>query len=431
MNKKPAGFVGKAKQFITCDLWELEPNSLSKARRHGLKFLRVCMLVIKGYKEDNCPLHASALTFISVMALVPFLVILFAIAKGFGFEQASEILIQKTANMPDAFQQAVTNIISTVQSASAGALGSVGTVIFLWVAIKMLSSIEDTFNLVWGVKTPRTLIDKIRNYIVILVAAPILMIVATSGQPVIIGFANKLTWMGPLLKIGLQAVPVFSMALAFSIVYVFLPNTKVKFSAAFTGAFVAALLSVLFQYGIIKLGVGVSKYNKIYGALAAIPIFLFWVQMSWMILLMGAEVAFSVQNAGTYARERLAVNPSARSRLCLAFALMKRITDAFSTSKGPFDTIAYGTDNRIPVRLVNDVIDILAKNGLVAEAAEKQGCYTLLRDPADISARLIADAILNEGADPHELGMKADFPMFGKITDESFQTLEKQTLKSF
>ncbi|MDD3276339.1 MAG: YihY/virulence factor BrkB family protein [Kiritimatiellales bacterium] len=431
MNSKPAGFVGKVKQFITCDLWELEPNSLSKARRHGLKFLRVCTLVFKGFKEDKCPIHASALTFTSVMALVPFLVILFSIAKGFGVEKASELLLEKSAAWPEALQQAAANIITTVESASAGAMGGIGGVLFLWVAIKMLSSIEETFNLVWGVKTPRTLIDKIRNYIVILVAAPILMIVATSGQPVIIGFASKLTWMGPLLKIGLQAVPVLTMAMAFTIIYIFLPNTKVKFSAAFTGALVSAVLTILFQLAIIKLGMGVSKYNKIYGALAAIPIFLFWVQMSWQIMLLGAEVAFSVQNAGTYARERLAVNPSARSRLCLAFALMKRITASFTKGKGPFDTIAYGTANRIPVRLINDVISILAANGLVAEAAEKQGCYTLLRDPADVTARAITDAILNEGADPNELGMKDDFPMFGKITNASFQTLEKEVLKNF
>jgi membrane protein len=431
MISKPVGLVGKAKQFFTRDLWELEPNSLSKARRTGLKFLRICALVFTSFKKDQCPIHAAALTFTSVMALVPFLVILFSIAKGFGVEKASELLLEQSAAWPAALQQAASNIIITVESASAGAMGGIGGVLFLWVAIKMLSSIEETFNLVWGVKIPRSLIDKIRNYIVIMVAAPILLIIASAGMPVLMGFAEKLTWMGPLLTSILKLIPVVIMALAFTIIYIFLPNTKVKFSAAFTGAFVSAVLTILFQLAIIKLGIGVSKYNKIYGALAAIPIFLFWVQMSWQIMLLGAEVAFSVQNAGTYARERLAVNPSARSRLCLGFALMKRITAAFTQGNGPFDTLTYGTENRVPVRLINDVISILATNGLVTEAAEKQGCYTLLRDPSDISARRITDAILNEGADPHELGMKDDFPMFGKITDESFQTLEKQNLKTF
>ena len=431
MNSKPAGLVGKTQQFLDRDIWELEPDSLSKAHRAGLKFLRVCSLVLKGFKEDKCPIHASSLTFTTVMAMVPLLVILFAIAKGFGFEQISGILIQKTADMPAAFQDAVKTILSTVGSASTGALGSAGVVFFLWAAIKMLSSIEDTFNIVWGIKTPRAFIDKVRNYIVILVVAPILLIVANAGLPVIMGFAGKLTWMGPFLKLGLQAIPVFVMALTFTFVYIMMPNTKVNFTAAFTGALVSAVLSALFQVAIIKLGVLATSANKTYGTLAAIPLFLSWVQISWQIMLLGAEVAFSIQNAGTYARERLAVNPSARSRLCLAFSLMKKITTAFETGKGPFDVLAYGTAARIPVRLINDVIHILATSGLVAEDAERPGCYTLLRDPADISARAIADAILNEGADPHELGMKDDFPMFGKITGESFQTLEKQILKSF
>lgn len=431
MTTQPAGFIGKIKTFLTRDLWQLEPASLSKARRLGLKFLRVCALVFTSFKEDKCPVHASALTFTSVMALVPFLVIVFSIAKGFGVEKASELLLAKAGEMPEAMQQAANNIISTVESASAGAMGGIGGVLFLWVAIKMLSSIEDTFNLVWGVKIPRTLVDKIRNYIVIMVAAPVLMIVSSAGMPVLIGFAEKLTWMGPILAFTLRLIPVVMMALAFTIIYIFLPNTKVKFGPAFTGAFVSALLTILFQLAMIKLGFGVSKYNKIYGALAAIPLFLFWVQMSWQIMLFGAEVAFSVQNAETYAHERLAANPSARSRLCLAFALMKKITAAFSDGKGPFDVLNYGIATRVPVRLVNDVISILATNGLVAEAAEKQGCYTLLRDPADISARMIADAILNEGADPDELGMRDAFPMFGKITGESFQSLEKLPLRSF
>ncbi len=431
MQCKPAGILSTIQKFITQDLWNLEPASLTRARAAGLKVLRVCMLIVNGFKEDHCTLHASALTFISVMALVPFLVILFAIAKGFGFERASEMLLEKTVGMPEAFQQAVANIITTVQSASAGALGSVGTVIFLWIAIKMLSNIEETFNVVWGVKTSRTLLDKIRNYIVILVAAPMLLIVATSAQPVILSFASRLEWMGPLLKLALQAVPVLTMALAFSIVYLFLPNTKVKFSAAFSGALVAAVLSVLFQYAIIILGVGVSRYNKIYGALAAIPIFLFWVQMSWMILLMGAETAFSVQNAGTYALERLAAAPSSRSRLCLAIALMKKITDKFESPEDPFDTVAYGVAHRIPVRLINDVIHTLSQAGLVAESAEHPGCYTLLRDPLNITALDITDAILDEGTAAPVLGLEHEFPLLGKITDESFQSLEKQILKNF
>jgi len=431
MNKKSAALTGRIRTFFQQDLWDLEPAALSSLRRRTLKFLRVVALIFKGFKEDKCPIHASALTFISVMALVPFLVILFAIAKGVGLERGSEMLIEKTAEMPEAFQQAITNIITTVESASAGAMGGIGGVLFLWVAIKMLSSIEETFNLVWGVKTPRTLLDKTRNYIVIMVAAPILLIIANTGQPVIMGFASRLEWMGPFLTFSLQAIPVLTMALAFSIVYLFLPNTKVRFPAALTGALVAALLAILFQRAIIELGVGVSKYNTIYGALAAIPIFLFWVKMNWMILLFGAETAFAMQNAETYSREQLAIDPSARTRLAVAFVLMKKIAGAFANGTAPFDVSAYAAEHRIPIRLVNESVHTLSGNGLIAEASERSACFTLLREPDAITARHIADAVLDRGTDPEALGLTADLPVFSGATDEGFRIFENRTLKSF
>ena len=431
MASKKGDKIRQIKTFLSRDLWNLEPSSLTKARAAGLHVLRVCALMIKGFQEDKCPLHAAALTFISVMALVPFLVILFAIAKGIGFEQGSAILLEKAAEMPEAFQKAADNIITAVESASAGALGGIGIVLFLWIAIKMLSNIEETFNVVWGVKAPRAFIDKTKNYIVIMVATPILLIIATSTQPVIIGFANQLEWMGPLLKLGLQLIPILSMALAFSMVYLFLPNTKVQLTAALTGALVAALFSGIFQFAILELGIGVSRYNKFYGALAALPVFLFWVHMNWMILLMGAEVAFSVQNAGTYAREQLATAPSAQSRLCLAIALMKHITAKFESPDDPFNATAYGIENHIPIRLINSVINILTAAQLITESAEHPQCYTLLRTPRKITARNIIDAVLDDGASPDELGLTEDFTMFEKITDESFQSLEQQTVENF
>jgi len=485
MNKKTDSPLHKLRKFLAQDLWHLEPTSLPKARAAGLKLLRICALVVKGFREDKCPLHASALTFSFVMALVPTLVIILSFAKGFGMQSLSKTVLdtlnppaieQKIApstttseplemeiissesaenmlsepdteqegnpvqayiinairQMPDSGKKFVVTVLKTVEQASAGAMGGIGGVLFLYIILKMLSQIEETFNSVWGIKTTRSTMDKIRNYVFIMAVTPVFLILGSTAGPAIMAFAAKLQWaLGPFSKTLTWIIPILLMSLGFFVFHIFLPNTKVKPSSAFTGALISSLMVVILQLAMIKIGFGVSKYNKIYGALAAIPIFLFWVQMSWMILLMGAEVAFSVQNAATYAREQLAVNPSTRARLCLAVALMKRITDKFESPEAPFDTLAYGSDNRIPIRLINDVIDTLSKTGLVAESAEHPGGYTLLRDPLHISARDITDAILDDGAAPATLGLANDFPMFGNITDESFQSLEKQLLKNF
>jgi len=126
MAVKVAESIRSIKNFIQVELWDIEPSSLSKHHRSGLRFLQICILVVKGFKENRCPIHASSLTFTTVMAMVPFLVILFAIAKGIGFEHFSQMILDQTASMPPAFQEAVQTILSTVGSASTGALGSTG-----------------------------------------------------------------------------------------------------------------------------------------------------------------------------------------------------------------------------------------------------------------------------------------------------------------
>ncbi|MFA5689971.1 MAG: YihY/virulence factor BrkB family protein [Kiritimatiellales bacterium] len=425
------GKFAKLKKFLNEGLWDIDAEILPPHKQAGLKLLRILMLVISGFKEDNCPLHASALTFTFVMALVPLLVIVLAVGKVFGFELASEKIMRTATGygLPDTVLSGIEHLLATVESASAGAVGSISTVLFLWVAIKMLSRIEETFNLVWGVKTPRPLIDKIRNYIVVIVVAPILIGIASAGVPVLQGFAEQIEWMGPVMTFSLKLLPTLIMTLAFIVIYVFLPNTKVKISAALTGAFIAALIAILFQLAIIKLGIGVSKYNRIYGTLAAIPLFLFWVQITWMILLMGAEVSFSIQNATTYSRERLAVSPSTRARLFLAFAIMKNTADSFERGDGLFNAAAYGISNRIPIRLINDVIHVLSGCGLLTESAEHPGGYVLQRNPEKISARVIVDAVMNDGAGPEQLGMTKNISIFGEIIGTSMKNLDQKTLK--
>ena len=431
MIKKSGNLFQTISSFLRDELWNLEPTSLSGMRARALKFLRVCTLVVKGFREDQCPLHAAALTFISVMAMVPFLTIVFGVAKGFGFEKASEMITSQADSWPDALQQAITTILATVESASAGAMAGYGLVLTLWVAIKMLSNIEETLNTVWGISDSRAFSDKVRNYIVIIVVTPILLIVATTAQPVIMNITSKLEWMGPFLTFALQGVPLVMMSCAFCVVYIFLPNTKVNIGAAFTGAIAAALLSVIFQYLMIHASVGIGRNSAVYGTLAAIPIFLFYVQTSWMILLMGAEVACSVQNANTFARERLAVTPSPHARLCMGLALMKHITAQFETLGAPFNIVEYGQESRIPVRLINDVISTLCEANLITESTMHPGCYTLLQTPRNVSALNIVNAVLDKGASPASLGLAPDLALFGEITDDGNQLLASKLLSDF
>jgi membrane protein len=440
-------------KFLSEDLWTVDIASLSRMRRSFLHMLRVIALVFNGFKEDQCPLHASALTFSAVMAMVPTLIIAFSFAKGFGMDAAQDYVlgffdeppaIEQSAHveegaasaaaelapeksvipapasdseipeeilalspkLPAALRAPALQILKTVEEASAAKLGTVSTIIFLWIVIKMLSKVEESFNQVWGVKTSRSMIDKIRNYVFVLAVAPMLLILGTAAIPILMAVQKALAWMGPLLGLAFKLIPVLMMSLAFAVVYVFLPNTRVKMKSALAGAFCSALLVVMLQVLMIKAGVGVTKYNEVYGVLAALPIFLFWLQASWMIMLLGAEIAFAVQNVDTFKHEQAAATASAETRLTLAFAVMQNILDGFS-ARGPlFNVDTYSTQLRIPIRLINNVIHVLSEAGFITASADHPQCYTLLKDPELINPKEVYDVIMREGAMSSELGLR-------------------------
>ncbi len=422
--------------FLRVDLWSNNLGELSKKRRVLFRFLRVCMLALKGFRDDKCSMHSSALTCSAVMALVPTLIIAFAFAKGFGMDWAQKYLLDFFEKQPVAIESTATpgpkpefvaknislspklpwqlrepaeRILKTVEEASAARLGTISTIVFLWIVIRMLSRVEESFNDVWGVKDSRRLLDKTRNYVFVLTIAPLLVIFGISAMPVLLMFQKMLSWMGPVLSIALKLVPVLSMTVAFMVVYLTLPNTRVKFVPAFIGAFIASIFSIILQILMIRVGVGVSGYNELYGVLAALPIFLFWLKYSWIIMLFGAELAFAVQNSETIRFEQIAEKASPEARLFLAFTVLKQILDGFSSESPIFNAQEYALKNRIPVRLMNSVIYKLSDAGLITESVSHPQCYTLLKAPLSISVKDVYNIILKDGASLASLGA-SDLP---------------------
>ena len=215
----------------------------------------------------------------------------------------------------------------------------------------------------------------------------------------------------------------------------FLPNTKVSFRAAFIGAIVSAILAVVLQVLMIKAGVGVTRLGKIYGTFAYIPIFLFWLQMSWTILLFGAELAFAIQNRDTYAEEVRSVNASMVSKLWVAFSVMQEAVRVFQGTEASLDAVAYARENNIPIRLMNEVITVLSRAELLGEVGtDGSACYALLQAPEHVTAKNIYDLLITDGSAPEDLGLvKLD------LTEEELstanislgETLDPITLRKF
>jgi membrane protein len=431
------GLMDKIKRFIEFirhDLWRIDLVHDSKFHAFGVETLRVTHLVLKGVKEDKCHLHASALTFATLMALVPLLAIVFSISSAIGFTTAKEWLLAQAEAMPDIIPF-VEQIIDVVEQVDLATVSGIGGVLLLYIIFKLLSGIEESFNQIWGVQSSRSITDKLRNYLSVLVIAPALMLISTAATPTIMAFLGQMEWMGPVLKILIRLTPVFVLGLAFMAIFMFLPNTKVSVRAAAIGALVSAVLAIVLQVLMIKAGVGVTRLGRIYGTFAYIPIFLFWLQVSWTILLFGAELAFAIQNRDTYAEEQAAVRASMVSKLWVAYSVMKEAVRVFQGTEAAVDTTAYARANNIPFRLMNEVVEVLARARLLGSVADEgQGSYALLQAPEHVTAGKIYDLMIADGASPEDLGLVRD-----EVTEEVIatadagldETLDTITLRKF
>ena len=417
------GLIDRIKQFLHFlqhDLWRIDLVHDTKLHAFGVEVLRVTHLVLKGVKEDNCKLHASALTYATLMALVPFLVILFSIGKAIGFTKAEETLLTFSAEMPEGIQEFVHKLLEIVQSINPAALGAVGGVIFLFIIFKLLSGIEESFNQIWGVQASRGISDKIRNYLSVLVIAPALMLIATAGSSAILAFAGNVSWLGSLITLLMQLAPVLILSLAFIAVFMFLPNTRVGFRPAAVGGLTSAVLVILVQYIILKFSTLIFQKYTIYGSFASIPIFLFWMHLNWTILLFGAELAFAIQNRDTYAEEQAAVRASMVSKLWVAFSVMQEAVRVFQGSDAAVKTTTYARENNIPIRLMNEVVEVLSRARLLGDvASEGQGSVALLQAPENVTAKKIYDLLITDGSSPEDLGLVQDL-----ITDEVLSTAD-------
>jgi membrane protein len=394
--------------FIHHELWEVELTALPQPRRMLVRLLRTAHLVIRGIKQDNIPLHASALALGTLVSIVPILAIMFSMYRGLGAgqEDIDGLMGDWMQEMPEQFQAFVDQMLDQYASLNFAALGGIFLVFVLIMVIKMLGSIEESFNKVWYISDSRNILRKISNYISVLVIVPILVVAASATSALIGGYMSEqmasVAWIWrSLLRLG----PLFAVWIAFSFLYVFVPNTQVKIGPGLISGFVGALMWLAWQSLYIDLQVGVSNYNAIYGTFASVPIFLGWLYISWIIILLGAEVAFAVQNAETYRLERTASDASTKSKLLIGIGIMQRAAESLNGTGQFFSSNAFAMEAKVSIRLVNEMVRLFERAGLLGALADRPGCYVLLKSAEQLTLKQVLDAIWLDGTKPEELGL--------------------------
>lgn len=392
--------ASKLRVFLTHDLWITDLQKLPFSRRASYRFLRVGQIVGRDFVADQCPLKASALTYITLMSLVPMLAMAFSVAKGMGAQKwLMEAMDATLVGLPHQISDFIRNVFLLVERTDFLALGAIGSVFLIYTVIKVMGRIEEAFNYIWGVHEPRTFVRKFADYISVVLIVPVIIIVAftlnatLSSEKMTVWMADRFGPIAAVYELTLRFSGTLGVVVAFTLLYMFLPNTKVKWTAAITGGIVAGLSWIIWQWVCIRFQIVITRFNTIYGAFATLPISLFWLQVNWMITLLGAEICFAAQNHRTYLMESQSESMSFTSKRLLAFLLVYDICRAFRRGER-WTAQAYQEQWNVPIRLIQDVLHSLEQGQVVLQTAEKG--YVPARDTSLLTLDMVEEALAGE-----------------------------------
>jgi membrane protein len=447
MKKSQRSMIAKIAGFFTHDIWDLAPEALPRPKRLALRLTRFVMAVWRGFVHDNCPLHASALTYYTLMAIVPVLAMSLALGRVFGGDhvrhQVERFLVSRMQGLQQMavaeasaeaatvgenapatlagqetveafigqFRFVVEQLFDQIDKVSFGTLGGLGAVALIWMVIGVLGRVESSFNRVWGVTSSRTLWRKSTDYLFVVLVVPFL-ITAASTVPVVDMVTRSMggvaadtfkTVVGStLLK---RALVLLFGSLAFTFLLIFMPNTRVRFWPALAGGLLTAILFGAWLKLCAMLQIGIVKYSALYGSFAVLPILLMWVFTSWEIVLLGAEFVFALQNGDTCRMETAAGRASPYARLLLAVAFCAEAARAVQEQGTVFMAEAFAMERRISSRLTQDVLHDLAAAGVLAHVEGEGGGYLPCRDLSRLRVSDVARVVLHDGAPPQALGL--------------------------
>lgn len=364
-------------QFLFTDIWRIsiEQNEVKDKKSLWIRSLRVALLALRGFKEDNIAIRASALTFYTTIAIVPIFAMIFGIAKGFGLEKSlDQFLLQKFDQQQEVMSWIMNFSNSLLEKTMGGLMAGIGLVILLWSILRVFKSIELSFNAIWQLEKGRKLARQFSDYFSIILIVPTLFIASSSANVYLATALNSITkqyeilgYIAPFFMVLLKLVPYLLVGVLFITIYMVMPNTKVKFKAAMIAGLLAGCTYEIVQWGYIYFQVGVSRYNAIYGSFAALPLFMVWQQVSWMIVLVGAEISFAIQNAQFYEYEYEVENVSSNDRRMLSVLLMNKVVTAHIKGNVPYTSELLASELQIPVRLVRMLLANLVKGKLLVE----------------------------------------------------------------
>jgi membrane protein len=399
-------FVRNIYNFIRFDIWRITEHELTKSRRLSYRFIKTIILAIRGFKTDDLNVKASALTYSLLFAIIPTFALVIAISKGFGVEKFIEGSLQNTyigqANMIPTVMGYVERYLETT---SGGLFIGVGLAVLFWSVMSFFMQVEDAFNCIWQVKKSRSVVRQFTTYFSAILIIP-LLIVLSSGISIFINTALSQTLLydilSPILRFGVKFSPFFINWIIFTIMYLVIPNTRVSFYNALIAGILAGSAFQLFQILYINGQVYLSRFNVIYGSFAAIPLLLLWLQISCLIILLGAEISYASQNIQNYDYEIDTNTISNRYKNFITLFITFIVVKQYENQQPPLSSTDIAINNKLPIRLVNQVLTVLIDTGVFIEVyneEQKEKSYQPAIDINQLTVNLLFTKIDNHGSE--------------------------------
>ena len=394
---------------------------------------KLLLYMLQGLSTHATMVRSAALTYYTLVSIVPVVALVFAVVKGFGLADG---LVQNLYSVFPQIPEVVDYLVEFSQKALARTQGGLvalfSLVALFWSVWSVFGSIEDAFNNIWEVKNTRSWSRKISDYITVIVFAPILWVGASAVSVYLqqlLGWADNV-WLNALSKLISMAIAWFM----FSLIYVVLPNTKVNLSAAIKSGFIAGTVFMLFQWGYVFVQTWMTSYNAIYGSFAALPLFLLWMLISWSILLLGGELSFTFQNEKRFDEERESLLVSYDCRRKLMIGVMVIVSRTFRDGKGAMAVDDIRHELGIPKRILSSILSALVEAGMLHEIHVGGNEFELSYAPArDISTLKVYDVLLavdahGEGRDSIDVSEPAELYRAAQVVEElKSETLDSKT----
>lgn len=426
--------------FLTYDIWRLDSQDVSGKRNVFYNGLRAVIMTIRNSLELKLNARAASLTYRTLLSLVPGLAVLFAVARGFGLQNIIKgELFSYFPGQQEMLLQVTEFIDNSLKHAQGGVFAGVGVILLLYTVFILFSDIENNFNTIWQLSKGRSIQRRVSDYFALIFIMPVFIVLNSTLTLMIssstVYFDVFSFILNPLVTQLLNILPYFLIILVLTLLYKFMPNTRVKFVNALIAGFVAGTALQIFQIIYISGQLWITKYNAIYGSFAALPLLLLWMQLSWNIVLMGVELSFSLQNIREFYFEKEIKNISRRYNDFFTILITSLIAKRFAEKKQPLTVNEISEKYAIPIRLTNQIVDLLLELQIISSTPSGEDEDIMAFQPAfDInllSVNLLMRKIDSYGAENFRIDKDVEYSSHWDalmLSRESFYSADNDQL---